>query len=932
MKKGIVLFTLLVNLTMLAQVGINTTTPNAILDIAASDATNPLASDGLLIPRIDIFPTTNPGLDQDGMLVYLRSTVGVNTPGIYIWNNSAGSWEKLSIGSVGGWLLPGNAGTNAATNFLGTTDNVSLAFRTNNIERLQIDANGSLQSPSTNVRWGNLSGSSLTTGYGNLLFGDSSGSNITTGASNILLGNNAGTGVSTGNSVIAIGLSALRQYQGTIGAIAIGPYASTNATTGTSSLALGFHALSSNTTGNANIAIGNGALRHGNTPNNNLAIGQSALSVNNGFNNVSIGLGSLISNTSGSNNTVVGKEAGLRNTGSGNTIMGYFASIFTTTGHDNTIIGNQAGRNGDMGNDNVLLGANSGRQLNGASNVFIGNDSGSTLTNVSNLLVIDNSSTTSPLVYGEFDTNRFRINGTIQSGNPATTGYAFPSIDGTANQVMQTDGSGTLSWINASSLSGNDWSLTGNTGTDASVNFMGTIDDVDISFRRNNTNFGSLETSNLSIGNESLRISTGTENTAFGNTALRSNSTGSNNTALGHYAGQYITTGSQNTAIGNRALWYGSTGDNNIAVGSRSLRDNSSGANNVAMGVVALFHATSANNNVAIGSGALQENITGSDNVSLGYFSALRHTTSTNNVYIGSLAALGSSGTTYTSANNVMIGHSSGLNSGSVTGNVFLGYQSGASETNSNRLYIENSSTSSPLVYGEFDTNVVRVNGDFQINDINITTQKGLLQNDDSFVHGVDATIDFGGGGNHIMLSSQEGGTETGGIHLDGNSVTVWSPADNNRAFRVLDEDFWGDSDGNPFNNNAELAYIDNSGQYVQASDRRRKQNINVISASLDKINKINGYTYEYKINSTERSKGERPKKTSGVLAQELQKILPEAVQVSEDNEYFVHYAGITPLLIEGIKELNQENIQLKKEQSELKLRLEKLEKLLLKE
>ncbi len=59
---------------------------------------------------------------------------------------------------------------------------------------------------------------------------------------------------------------------------------------------------------------------------------------------------------------------------------------------------------------------------------------------------------------------------------------------------------------------------------------------------------------------------------------------------------------------------------------------------------------------------------------------------------------------------NVYVGYGAGL---SATGdrNVFLGYQAGQEETGSNKLYIANSETDTPLIYGEFDNNLVAVNG-----------------------------------------------------------------------------------------------------------------------------------------------------------------------------------------------------------------------------
>lgn len=99
--------------------------------------------------------------------------------------------------------------------------------------------------------------------------------------------------------------------------------------------------------------------------------------------------------------------------------------------------------------------------------------------------MIDNSGTTTPLIYGEFDNNILRANGILQVSDPSVNGYAFPTADGTAGQVMVTDGFGTVSWQNASG-GGNDWSLIGNAGTTPTTNFIGTTDAQDFVMKTTN--------------------------------------------------------------------------------------------------------------------------------------------------------------------------------------------------------------------------------------------------------------------------------------------------------------------------------------------------------------------------------------------------------------------------------------------------------------
>lgn len=92
MKQIIITLTVIVFFTnnFYAQVGIGNSSPRATLDIQATNQSNPSNEDGLLIPRINAFPATNPGANQDGMLVYLTTD---NT--FYYWENSLTEWIPL---------------------------------------------------------------------------------------------------------------------------------------------------------------------------------------------------------------------------------------------------------------------------------------------------------------------------------------------------------------------------------------------------------------------------------------------------------------------------------------------------------------------------------------------------------------------------------------------------------------------------------------------------------------------------------------------------------------------------------------------------------------------------------------------------------------------------------------------------------------------
>ncbi|WP_373056799.1 hypothetical protein [Zunongwangia sp. H14] len=83
-----------------AQVGIGTTDPKAQLDILATDQANPAPIDGILIPRIDKFPAANPGVDQNGMLVFLSKDLPNFTAGFYYWSALDSGWKAMAANSA----------------------------------------------------------------------------------------------------------------------------------------------------------------------------------------------------------------------------------------------------------------------------------------------------------------------------------------------------------------------------------------------------------------------------------------------------------------------------------------------------------------------------------------------------------------------------------------------------------------------------------------------------------------------------------------------------------------------------------------------------------------------------------------------------------------------------------------------------------------
>lgn len=192
-----------------------------------------------------------------------------------------------------------------------------------------------------------------------------------------------------------------------------------------------------------------------------------------------------------------------------------------------------------------------------------------------------------------------------------------------------------------------------------------------------------------------------------------------------------------------------------------------------------------------------------------------------------------------------------------------------------------------------------------------------------------------------FTLATTDSLVDGSGIHGNGATLTLWSagdPVDDfdnsiNAQLFVLDEDRMDDNDTNPYNDGAVVAYLTQAGVWT-VSDQNKKENIKKLDiGAIQKITALNAYSYQYKRNARELEKSQIPERAMGLMAQELEQVIPEAVNKTKDGEYFVNYNMVTPVLIEAIKEQQKIIDQLKEEKNiqsaenqQLKSRIEKLE------
>ena len=98
------------------------------------------------------------------------------------------------------------------------------------------------------------------------------------------------------------------------------------------------------------------------------------------------------------------------------------------------------------------------------------------------------------------------------------------------------------------------------------------------------------------------------------------------------------------------------------------------------------------------------------------------------------------------------------------------------------------------------------------------------------------------------------------------------------------------------------------------SSDKRLKDNIKPIENPIEKIKQIGGYTFDWNSNQSTYEGSD-----VGVIAQEIEKILPSLVNDRNDGYKGVKYDKIVSLLIEGIKDQQKQIDDLKKQIDDLK-------------
>jgi hypothetical protein len=314
----------------------------------------------------------------------------------------------------------------------------------------------------------------------------------------------------------------------------------------------------------------------------------------------------------------------------------------------------------------------------------------------------------------------------------------------------------------------------------------------------------------------------------------------------------------------------------NTALGASALNSNTTGVSNTAVGYLPLFSNTTGNSNIAIGQGSMYNNTTGGNNVAVGVATLEDSTTGNNNTAIG-LQALKSN---TTASYNTAIGYQAGTNNSTGSYNLYAGYGAGLAKTT-----------------GNYNTFVGGINSGYLMTTGSSNTILGCFS-------GNQGGLDIRTSSNQIVISDGDGNPRG---HFDGGNGFVLQGASNAANPYIASFDSALYAYGRKTSGSG-VFLANNATSWASTSDERRKDIIEPITDAANKVSQLRAVIGKFK---TDEEGTRRP----FLIAQDVQAVLPEAVQSQEDKEgqfLGMSYTDVVPLLVAAIKELKAEIDQLK--------------------
>ena len=390
---------------------------------------------------------------------------------------------------------------------------------------------------------------------------------------------------------------------------------------------------------------------------------------------------------------------------------------------------------------------------------------------------------------------------------------------------------------------------------------------------------GDNEGSTMAAGDNSIAL-------GIGAYALSNNSIAIGNDAKAPASAYSTSPAAGNIAIGPGAMKYGKSSFGSVAIGIDALQNVDGGTNNIGIGHNTLYNTTSGWHNIALGYEALKNNTTGTYNIALGYGAGNASTSPSYNTAVGA----------YTLYNNQTGGQ-----------NTALGYNACQYVTGSNKTCI--GANSGPAINSDWaKDNTERI---FIGGRSNYNNAPAVLE-----VHNLNARSRFRNYGNKSDNATS--------VVINGNLIVKGRIVTNPEVFsknKVYDYCALAITEGSG-NDYAYYRYCGPEAENILnviASDRRLKYVGKDNNDGLAKIKQLKVFNYVYKKDTTKTPH-------VGVIAQDLQKVFPNAVQKGKDGFLTIRMEDMFYAVINAIKELDAKYQAQEKRINDLEKRIEKLE------
>ena len=222
---------------------------------------------------------------------------------------------------------------------------------------------------------------------------------------------------------------------------------------------------------------------------------------------------------------------------------------------------------------------------------------------------------------------------------------------------------------------------------------------------------------------------------------------------------------------------------------------------------------------------------------------------------------------------------------------MFLGYIAGYYETGSNKLYIANNATT-PLIYGDFSSGKVGIGTTAPLAKLDVAGDIKISAASAESILGTG--MQQGSNGESVLWYNTHLRIKTASVGTSGDRVSIL----NNGNVGI------GTTDPGSYKLYVNGAAYSTGGW--SGSDARWKKDVKSLEGALNNVLRLRGVSYFWKTEEFPQ-KGFTEEKQIGLIAQELEKVIPELVHTDNEGYKSVSYDKLTAILIEAVKEQQEQ-------------------------